>query len=240
MIRQPFHDIPHRRVALGDLGGAIGHHPRRRVHVHQLQPLDSGVKACERELVILVARRQANDERLEQLAALEPPVLSRAEHGLRRRQRGARRCIVVVPQRRPALAGIRADRDVDGAELVRERRGLAIQRRCIRGVAALAREVRQVVQRGEPVAVVAQRRVEAQRIRQRIVRRREVSAAQPDDAKVHRRARGHVERLRVARDRERRAERVSASEVVARTHARHAERQVGARLHGAIATLARA
>ena len=51
-------------------------------------------------------------------------------------------------------------------------------------------------------------------------------------------ARGDVECLRIARDRQRRPEGVGTGEVVPRAHARHAERQVGARLHGAIATLA--
>jgi hypothetical protein len=131
---------------------------------------------------------------------------------------------------------MRADCDVVGAELLGECSGVAVQRRRGFHVAALALEVREVVQRRQTVRVVAQRGVESQRVVEREVRRGEVATPHLDHAEVQRRTGRDVERMRFERDLERRAKRLGARQIVARAHPCDAEGEEGARLHERVAT----
>ena len=214
--------------SVGQLGAAVGRRatPRRRRRIGSSFSTAVRNRACaigSRP----VQHREADRERLQPLASLEPPVVARAEDPRAPRRARARAAAVsCMPQRgEPRRRRARRSRG-------RRRRAARPAPRS-RGTARAAAsrsprsrlEVREVVQRDQAVRVVAQRRVEAQRFVERVVRRVEVAAPQLDHAEVHRRRRRDVERLRVERDAERARNASAPRQVVARPHARGAERR---------------
>src|SRR6202011_1822161 len=117
---------------------------------------------------------------------------------------------------RQPCARMGGDREVRRPELLGQRRALEVDRQGRLRVAALPLQAGQVVEGGQAVDVVPQRRVQAEGILARLVRRHEVAPAQLQHAEVHRGRRGYVERLRLAGDLQRGAERFRARVVVPR------------------------
>ena len=233
--REALHHLPDPLVLLHQRGAAVSHHPGCGVDLHQLQPGDRAMEPSLRAGQVAVVGGQPHDERLEQLAALEPPVGAVPQRRLRSLERDARRRHVVQAERRDPGAGVSADRDIRGTKLFGQRRSVAIEPEGRFGVATLALEAGQVVQRREAVGVAPQRGVVPERVLAGILGRGEIASPQFQHAEIHRRARGDVERVRLARERERGAKRLGARMVVARPRARHAEREKGTRLHRPVA-----
>src|SRR5256885_4948168 len=110
-----------------------------------------------------------------------------------------------------------ADRDVRRAELLRQLGRLLINRkRCLR-VSALSLQARHVVEGDEPARIVAQCGVEPEGVLTGILGRDEVATPQLEDTEVHGSACSHVERVRLAGEREsgdRKSTRLNSSHLV--------------------------
>src|SRR5690348_9847384 len=84
VLAEPVHVVPHRGILLRQRGSAVGHQPCRRVDVHRLELLERDVEPLRRRLQPASLDFEPDEQRLEQLAALEPPVGTRTQHALRR------------------------------------------------------------------------------------------------------------------------------------------------------------